>query len=153
MTASTGGRPATSFVLDTSVAVAWYLPESFSEAARSWQRRLLDEDIRLVVPSFHYWEVANVLRTYVRRRELAAGVAREIYALHLQAPLSAIEPDRERVLELALILDATAYDSVYIALAVTLGLPLLTAERPTKPWVAQLEKQGRLIVVGAESGA
>jgi predicted nucleic acid-binding protein len=141
--------PATaSYVLDTSVAVAWYLPEAFSDAARAWQRRFIDGEIRLLVPSFHYWEVANVLRTYVRRGEVAATVAQETYRLHLLAPLSVIDPDRERVLDLALTLDATAYDSVYIALAVTLDLPLLTAERQTKPWVAHLEKRGRLVAVG-----
>jgi len=40
-----------SLVLDTNVAVAWYLPEDFSAAARRWQSRLLDNEVRLVVPS------------------------------------------------------------------------------------------------------
>jgi predicted nucleic acid-binding protein len=129
-------------VLDTSVAVAWYLPEPFGSAARSWQERLLDRKVRLVVPSLHYWEFANVLRTYVRRSELERQVASEIYGVHLEAPLEAAEPDRHEVLETALEYEATAYDAVYIALARRLRAPLLTAERKTTPWAVRL---GRLI--------
>ena len=129
-------------VLDTSVAVAWYLPEAFGAAARAWQARLLDAKVRLVVPSLHYWEFANVLRTYVRRGELDRSVAADIYAVHLDAPLEVAEPDRHAVLETALELDATVYDAVYIALARRLDALLLTAERKTTPWVVRL---GRLI--------
>jgi predicted nucleic acid-binding protein len=130
------------FVLDTSVAAAWYLPEAFAMAARRWQARLLEGRVRLVVPSLHYWELANVLRTYVRRSELAADLAAEIYALHLDAPLEVVEPQRGEVLRTALELGATAYDAVFIAVSRELGAPLLTAERRTTPWVAKL---GRLV--------
>jgi predicted nucleic acid-binding protein len=128
------------FVLDTSVAAAWYLPESFAPAARAWQQRLLEGRVRLVVPSLHYWELGNVLRTYVRRSELEAELAREIYTLHLEAPLELAEPNRAEVLSTALELDATVYDGVFIALSRALGLPLLTAERKTTPWVVRLGK-------------
>ncbi len=129
-------------VLDTSVAAAWYLPETFAEAARAWQARLLDGQVRLIVPSLHYWELANVLRTYVRRAELEAGLAAEIYALHLDAPLEVVEPERADVLKIALELDTTAYDAVFITLSRSLGVPFLTAEKKTAPWVAKL---GRLV--------
>lgn len=129
-------------VLDTSVAVAWYLPEAFAASARTWQAGLLDAKVRLVVPSLHYWEFANVLRTYVRRKELTRSVAADIYGLHLDAPLEPAEPDRHEVLETALEFDATVYDAVYIALARRLRAPLLTAERKTTPWVVRL---GRLV--------
>ncbi len=129
------------FVLDTSVAVAWYLPESFAPAARTFQTQLLDGRIRLVVPSLHYWEMANVLRTYVKRHEIEPTLAREIYALHLDAPIETDEPERAEVLAAALELDATAYDAVFIALARDLDVPLLTAERKTTPWVVRLGKR------------
>jgi predicted nucleic acid-binding protein len=128
-------------VLDTSVAVAWYLPESFAAAARSFQTQLLDGKIRLVVPSLHYWEMANVLRTYVKRHEIEPTLARDIYALHLEAPIETDEPERADVLATALELDATAYDAVFIALAQGLDVPLLTAERKTTPWVVRLGKR------------
>jgi predicted nucleic acid-binding protein len=128
-------------VLDTSVAVAWYLPETFAPAARSFQMQLLDGKIRLVVPLLHYWEMANVLRTYVKRHEIEPTLARDIFALHLDAPLETDEPERAEVLAAALELDATAYDAVFIALARGLDVPLLTAKRKTTPWVVRLGKR------------
>ncbi len=130
------------YVLDTSVAVAWYLPERFAGAARTWQRQLLENRVRLLVPALHFWEIGNVLRTYVRRAELDSALAQEVYALHLDAPLEVVEPERGDVLATALEMDATMYDAVFIALARRHGVPLLTAERKTTPWVVRL---GRLV--------
>ena len=126
------------YVLDTSVAAAWYLPESFQREARNWQRRLLEGAVRLVVPRLHYQELANVLRTYVRRGELQVELAHEIWQLHLEAPLEVVDRDPPPLLATALEYQATAYDAVYIQLALDLGLPLLTAERSTTPWVVKL---------------
>ena len=50
--------------LDTSVAVAWYLPERYSVEARTWRTSLIEGRVRLIVPGLHYWELANVLRTF-----------------------------------------------------------------------------------------
>jgi predicted nucleic acid-binding protein len=133
------------YVLDASVAAAWYLPESFQREARGWQRRLLDGEVRLVVPRLHYQELANVLRTYVRRGELEAELAREIWELHLEAPLEVVDPEPSLLLTIALEYQATAYDAVYIQLALDLGLVLLTAERTTTPWVVKLGERARTI--------
>jgi predicted nucleic acid-binding protein len=94
-----------------------------------------------VVPGLHYWEVANVLRTYVARTEIDSDLAAEIYQLHLEAPLVVREPDRADVLSTALRFGSTAYDAVFIALALGSDLPLLTAERTTTPWVVKLGKR------------
>jgi predicted nucleic acid-binding protein len=126
------------FVLDTSVAVAWYLPEDFAAAARPFRDRLLAGTTHLVVPGLHYWEFGNVLRTYVRRREIDSDLAEEIYSVHLDAPLEIVEPDRRRVLTTAVEYEATVYDAVYVSLALEQDVPLLTAERTTTPWVVRL---------------
>ena len=128
-------------VLDTSVAIAWYLPEAFSVEARRWRERLIEGDVAFVVPGLHFWEVANVLRTYVVRGEIEAGLATEIYQLHLDARLAVQDPDRVDVLSTALRFGATAYDAVFIALALGSDLPLLTAERTTTPWVVKMGKK------------
>lgn len=137
------------FVLDTGVAVAWYLPETFSPQARQWQMRLLAGDDRFVVPRLHYWEMANVLRTSVLRGRLTDSLAREVWALHLEAPLEIVEPAAADVLARALELGATAYDAVFVELALSLDLSLLTAERVSRPWVARLGT--RAVVLGAEA--
>lgn len=135
----------TELVLDTSVAIAWYLPETFSRKARVWRRRLQENQVRLLTPLLHFWEFANVLRTYVRRHELKEEIAREIYDVHLAAPLIVAEPDPADVLETALEYDATVYDAVYIALALARETPLLTAERSTTPWVVRLGSRAEIV--------
>lgn len=125
-------------VLDTSVALAWYLNESFSTAARQWQERILAGTVHAMVPSLHFEEFANVLRTVVRRGEIETGLAEDVFALHLDAPLDIVEPPRQALLATALEFDCTVYDGVYIALAETHECPLLTAERSTTPWVVKL---------------
>jgi predicted nucleic acid-binding protein len=133
-------------VLDASTALAWYLPEDFQLAARRWQQDALTSQVRFAVPSLHFWEVGNVLRTYARRREIDRATAEEIYALHLEAPLELVEPDRSLVLQIALDYEATVYDAVYIALSLSLNAPLVTAERTTTPWVVKLGELVRSVV-------
>ena len=130
------------YVIDTSVTVAWYLAESFSAAAQSWQERLLAGKIRMLVPSLHYWEFANVLRTLVVRDAIDTRLATEILDLHLDAPLEVAEPDRRMVLQTALDYGTTAYDAAFIALTLAHDARLITAERTTRGWVTKL---GRLI--------
>jgi predicted nucleic acid-binding protein len=135
----------TTYVLDTSVAVAWYLPESFSAAARTWQTKMLRDEVNFSVPNLHYWEFGNVLRTYVRRGELEPALAEEIYGLHLEAPLLVVEPDRSQTLAHAFEYGASMYDAVYIALCLSLEAPLVTAEKTTTPWVVKLSDRVRLV--------
>lgn len=125
-------------VLDTSVAIAWYLPESFSQAARRWQTRLLRDEVSFCVPTLHYWEFGNVLRTYVRRGELEQEFAEEIFGLHLEAQLLVTEPDPMETLGRAFEFGATLYDAVYITLCLSLDAPFVTAEKTTTPWVVKL---------------
>jgi predicted nucleic acid-binding protein len=127
-------------VVDTSVAVAWYLSESFSKPARVWQEKILTGQAHALVPSLHYLEFANVLRTYVRRKEMQPDLANEIYALHLDAPLNVEDPPRDEILRTALEFDASTYDATFIAIAKINNCPLLTAERSTTPWVIKLGK-------------
>ena len=128
-------------VLDTSVAIAWYLPGAFSDRARRWLQGLRRGSYDLLVPSHHYWEFANVMRTHVRIRQLAGEDAKSIFSTHLSAPLRVVDPDRKQVLQTALDYDVSVYDAVYITLSLALGIPLVTAERRTTPWVKRLGDQ------------
>ena len=128
-------------VIDASVAIAWYLPESFSKAARDWRDRMVDERVHFFAPSLHFWEVGNALRTCVKRGELSEDIARDIYRTHLAAPIERTDPKPDDLLSVAFKYQATLYDAVYIALALETGSPLLTAEKTTTAWVTRL---GRL---------
>jgi len=128
------------YVVDTSVTLAWYLPEAFSAAARSWQERLLAGKVRLLVPSLHFWEFANALRTLAARHEIQEADAHDIWQLHLDSPLEVAEPDRRSILQVAFEYGATVYDAVFVALATACDAKLLTAERTTTRWVTRLGK-------------
>jgi predicted nucleic acid-binding protein len=137
----------TEYVLDTSVAMAWYFPEVFADAAIAWQSRLNARRVTMHVPTLHYWEMANALRSRVRRRTLTPAVAEAVWRLHLDAPLTITDPPTQNVLSTALEYDATAYDAVYIALVLELDIPVLTAERSTTTWVTKLGKRAISIAV------
>jgi predicted nucleic acid-binding protein len=137
----------TAYVLDTSVAIAWYLPEVFTDAARTWQSKLMAGEVTFHVPTLHYWEIANVLRSHVRRGQINLELATDIWDVHLDAALQTTDPAVDEVFATALEYDATAYDAVYIALANQLDLRLLTAERPSTEWVKKLGKRVVSIVV------
>lgn len=128
-------------MLDASVAAAWYLPECFSQTARRWQSRLLSGEVEFVVPTLHFWELANVFRTYVRRHELDDKDALEAYELHCAAPIETADPQRHSVLNVALEYGSTSYDAVYIALALEQDAQLLTAEKPSREWLKALKKR------------
>lgn len=132
-------------ILDTSVACAWYLPEVFAESARIWQRKMVEGAVQLIVPTLHALEFSNVLRTYVRRGELDAALAREIYATHLSAPFQWEEPARPTLLDLAIAYETTTYDAAYVSLALHFKAPVLTAERTTTPWVVKLGKLAEIV--------
>ncbi len=51
------------------------------------------------------------------------------------------EPDERQIPELAFEYGATAFDAVYIALSLSRGVQLITAERTTAPWVVKLGDQ------------
>lgn len=127
-------------VLDTSVAVAWYFPETFSPSARVWQDSMLSEDVRFLVPDQHFLEFGNVLRSYVVRKVIDSSFAQEVYSAHMAAPLRVVNPAKDRLLDVALAYNCTTYDASYIALALDQRVALITAERTTTPWVAKLGK-------------
>lgn len=132
-------------IVDTSVAVAWYIHESFSAAARKWQEAILSGTVHAVVPSLHHLEFANVMRTYVMRREMSPSLANEIYDAHLTAPLEVASAPNSILLRTALHFGSTAYDAAYIAIARETDGFFLTAEKRSTPWVEKLGKKAIVV--------
>ncbi|MCK5853147.1 type II toxin-antitoxin system VapC family toxin [bacterium] len=130
----------TSIVLDTSVAVAWFLPEVFSSEAREWRNKMMKKEVEFYVPNLHFYEFGNVLRKYVLFRDISQEIAQEIFSLHLESPLKIISPNKSELLKTSLKYNSTIYDAVYISVALDLQAPLLTAERSTREWVTKLGK-------------
>ena len=128
-------------VLDTSAVVAWYVEQPTSAAARRWRDDARTGRVEVVEPALHFVEFANVLRTYVRRREIERRVAETIWEAHLDMPFVLHEPARESILTTALTYDSSVYDAIFIQTALECEALLVTAERRTTGWVTRLGSQ------------
>ena len=111
-------------VVDTSVVLAWYVAEEGSEAALP----LLGCD--LIAPNLMMTELANALWKKWHRAEISEVQAFAILAEASSAVgLVAHEVFLERALELALTLDHPVYDCVFLAMAETMEMSFVTADR------------------------
>ncbi|MBI4506647.1 MAG: type II toxin-antitoxin system VapC family toxin [Chloroflexi bacterium] len=117
-----------SLVVDASVVAKWYVPESGSAAALA----LLEADLTLLAPDLLLAEVGNILWKKARQGELtdahATWIAR---AFRTEAPV-VLWPSSaliETALAVALAFDRPVYDGLYLALALTVGSQLVTADR------------------------
>lgn len=116
------------FVLDNSVVCGWLLENQASAYADAVAERLQED--RAVVPGLLHLEYANVLRTACRRGVLIAQQAQYAIAQLAQLP---IDTDRDvpapaHLLALALRHDLSAYDAVYLELALRRQLPIATTD-------------------------
>jgi predicted nucleic acid-binding protein len=113
-------------VVDASVALKWFVLEIHSAAAA----RLLDPAIVLSAPDLIGPEFGNTLWKKVRRAEITRGEADEILRAFGELPLE-IHPSTvllDAAFELALKLERSVYDCLYLALAVAEECVLITAD-------------------------
>jgi predicted nucleic acid-binding protein len=117
----------TRFVVDASVALKWVLPEDHSESAA----RLLVEGLELWAPDLVWSELGNILWKKWRREEIP-GERVPTFLRVLQSFPVQIHPSEELLDEawaIARDFHRSFYDSLYLALAVSQGCPLVTADR------------------------
>ncbi len=115
------------FVLDSSVALAWLLPDETNERTDALADRLEQESAH--VPSIWPLEVGNALLTALRRRRINAGAFDRCISVLSALP---IETDSTaglaRVLAIARRFGLTSYDAAYLELAQRRSLPLATLD-------------------------
>lgn len=119
------------YVVDASVGIKLFLPESYADRAQAlFERLCADTPASLLVPDLFYIECANILWKYVSRFHYPESDARKDIA-NLRALALQSVATRELV-ESALLLAVrhriTAYDAVYVALAQAVAAPLVTAD-------------------------
>lgn len=123
------------FVLDASVSAAWFLPHEKEAHALQVRQRLAQGD-QAVVPNLWSIEMANVLARAVRKGALTSQEGE--HALGQLEILLIPIPHRIEVQSVgapvwqaygaALKYELTAYDGVYLSLALYEGLPLATLD-------------------------
>ncbi|AHY48060.1 putative nucleic acid-binding protein contains PIN domain (plasmid) [Rubrobacter radiotolerans] len=121
--------PFRAAVLDTSVAVKWFVPEEGSERATSLRRAHLEGEIQLYVPDLLLMELANALRytSLLSEERILDGLA-TFSALDISIVPFSIEALRASI-ALSLEQDLAVYDAYFLAVAQELGLPFITADR------------------------
>ena len=119
-----------SFVLDSSVALAWLLPDEASDRVDALADRLEHESAE--VPAIWSLEIANALVSALRRSRIEsvdAGASLEALAtLPIYAEQAIGAPQLAEIVALALRHGLTAYDACYVELAHRRQLPLATLD-------------------------
>ena len=115
------------FVVDASVAAKWFLEEEHTAAAL----RLLEVADFLHAPELFSLELDHVLCKKVRRGELTQEQGEEIREALDRFPIQKLPSVwlRDLGFTIACATGRALYDGLYLALAVLLGVPMVTADR------------------------
>ena len=115
------------FVLDSSVTLAWLLPDEASEQTDALAERLESEEAH--VPSIWPLEVGNALLTAMRRKRISAGEFNRCISALAALPIEVNPPaNLDGVLAIAQRFGLTSYDSAYLELAKRRGFALATLD-------------------------
>jgi len=113
-------------VVDTNILAYLLLPYEFSQQADA----LYKSDPDWAVPIFWRSEFRNLLAGYLRRKTLTFD---EVVKVQAEAETLLVgnehEVDSRRVLELVRDSDCTAYDCEFVAVAMLLGVKLVTMDK------------------------
>ncbi len=112
-------------VVDSNVVAYLYLPGDYTDKAE----RLLQQDSDWAAPVLWRSEFRNILAGYMRRKTLTFAAARDLQR-EAESLLAGAEHevDSRLVLELVRDSDCSAYDCEFAALAMTLGVKLVTMD-------------------------
>jgi len=120
------------FVLDTSIALKWFLEDENDRAYSLAILRSLSDEHKPIVPWLWYYEMANALLTQVHRKRVAFEEVKDFLGLIGEMAIDVDEPDRLTILGLLYVARErrlTGYDAAFLELAQRLQLPLATSDK------------------------
>ncbi len=123
----------TRYVLDASVAAKWFLPrdhETLVDEAIALLSDYSEGRVGLMAPDLLWPEFTNILWIAVKHRRISTTLANDAieHLLSLEIVRVASPVLLSDALAIANAFDRTVYDSLYIALAVESGVPVITAD-------------------------
>lgn len=118
-------------VLDTSVAVKFYIPEEHHTEAIVLRSALEDGKVEMHAPATILAEALNALWQQYRRGNISREEVREGWNLLSDLPLSlyTIEDLMPRAAEITVETGVIVYDALFVALAEATGAVMITADR------------------------
>ena len=137
-------------VVDASVAVKWVVEEAHSDKAAV----LLAYDA-MHAPDHWQAEAVNVLWAKAFRGDLSMAEAEERMTVLMRAPVisSPIAGLMARAFAISAARQVTIYDSLYVALAEKLDVPMVTAdERLVRSLASDAALGGRMVWLGDLAG-
>ena len=123
------------WVVDSSIALAWGLPDETSKEADRFLSQISIRSI-LWVPALWWYETANALLMARRRKRLTEAERIRLMELYRRLPIRtdvALDSDMVwRLHTLAIEYNLSAYDAAHLELAQPRGLGLATVDRPLR---------------------
>jgi predicted nucleic acid-binding protein len=118
------------YVLDSSVALKWVLPEADSGKAIRLRDEYINGIHELLAPDIFPSEIANGLASAERQQRIRAGES-AIFLNDVLSAAPALHPSPPlliRAMEIAISRKQAVYDALYVALAEAQGCELVTAD-------------------------
>lgn len=120
------------WVLDSSIALAWALPDETSHQADQFLSRISEKNI-LWVPALWWFEIANALLMAQRRSRITEADRTRLTELYRALPIhtdATLDANTIfRLQAIAIQYDLSAYDAAYLELAQRKGIGLATLDR------------------------
>jgi predicted nucleic acid-binding protein len=119
------------FVVDTSVALKWFLADEEDRADSLVLLKSISDVNRPIVPWLWFYEIGNALTVAVRRKRIAFEQLEEILEMLEQMPVDIDPPDRIDLLRLPHLArkhGLTTYDAAYLSLALREKLAVATSD-------------------------
>jgi predicted nucleic acid-binding protein len=118
--------------LDVSLTAAWVLKDENQTKSLGILEKILNGTLMLVQPELWWVETLNLLKTATLRKRITPKTAIEAVRSLKEIPMRVIPVSlvgQETVLQLSLDWGLTAYDAVYVAVALEEGAALGTLDK------------------------
>lgn len=118
------------FVLDASITLSWGFRDEYSDYAQTILESL--ERTSAIAPALWIAEVSNTLTMGLKRNRITEITSFLAGVKPLNIMIDNTNHQMDELIQFADMYGLTAYDAIYLNLAIVLGLPLATLDKAIK---------------------